>query len=109
MTEISSDGKCEWDSEKNLKNIRNHHLSFETLSKIFYDPFFVEIADEEHSFVEERFQGFGSIGGITIVTVFYTERNSDGVERHRLISARKLDAEEKKAYAEFLQSYTGTN
>ena len=109
MTVYSKDDTCEWDDQKNLLNIKKHHISFETASKVFLDPYFLEIEDEEHSDGEERFQGFGNIGNIAIVTVFYTERCSDGKERHRLISARGLDREERKAYEEFIKSYTGAN
>lgn len=109
MTEYSLDDTCEWDSEKNLINIKKHHLSFETASKVFLDPFFLEIEDTKHSKDEPRYQGFGNINGIAIVTVFYTERSSDGKERHRLISARGLDPQEKKAYEKFITSYTRTN
>ena len=38
MTVFSSDDACEWDSEKNLINIKKHHLSFETASRVFLDP-----------------------------------------------------------------------
>ena len=109
VTVYSKDDLCEWDDQKNLLNIKKHHISFEVASKVFYDPYFLEIEDGGHSENEERFQGFGNIGGITIGTVFYTERCSDGKERHRLISARGLDQEERKAYEEFIRSYTGTN
>ena len=109
MTVYSQDDTCEWDDQKNLLNIKKHHISFETASKVFLDPFFLEIPDEDHSETEERFQGFGSVFGITIVTVFYTERCSDGKERHRIISARSVDSKERKAYEEFIKSYTGTN
>lgn len=109
MTVFSSDDSCEWDDEKNLLNIKKHHLSFETASRVFFDPYFLEIADDGHSDGEQRFQGFGNINGIAVVTVFYTERCSDGKERHRLISARRLDSQEKKAYDEFIKSYTGAN
>lgn len=109
MTVYSSDDTCEWDDEKNLINIKKHHISFETASKAFLDPLFLEIADEEHSDSEERFQGFGNINGIVVLTLFYTERCTDGKERHRIISARGLDAKERRAYDEFIKSYTGTN
>ena len=63
-------------------------------------------ADDIHSTLEEeRFQGFGTINGIAIVTIFYSERCSDGKLRHRLISARRLDSLEKKAYENYLQAY----
>ena len=109
MTVYSKDDTCEWDDQKNLINIRKHHTSFETASKVFLDPFFLEIPDEDHSEQEERFQGFGTVGSITIITVFYTERCSDGKIRHRLISARGLDKEEREAYEQFIRSYTGAD
>ena len=109
MTVFSSDDTCEWDSEKDIMNRKKHGLSFETASKVFYDPLFLEIEDSDHSETEQRYQGFGNINGIAIVTVFYTERCSDGKERHRLFSARGLDPMEKLAYDKFIKSYTGTN
>ncbi len=109
MTVYSKDDTCEWDDQKNLINIRKHHISFETASKVFLDPYFLEILDEGHLENEERYQGFGNVGGIAILTVFYTERCSDGKVRHRIISARGLDREERKAYEEFIKSYTGAD
>ena len=109
MTVYSKDDTCEWDDEKDLINRRKHHIGFETASKVFLDPFFLEIPDNDHSDSEQRFQGFGNIGGFAIVTVFYTERCSDGKERHKLISARGLDREEKRAYEQFIKSYTGSD
>ena len=106
MTVYSSDDSCEWDSEKDILNRSKHGLSFETASKVFCDPWFVEIPDDIHSTLEEEhFQGFGTINGIAIVTIFYSERCSDGKLRHRLISARRLDSLEKKAYENYLQAY----
>ncbi|MBR4427100.1 MAG: BrnT family toxin, partial [Spirochaetales bacterium] len=32
---------CEWDDQKNLLNIKKHHISFETASKVFLDPYFL--------------------------------------------------------------------
>jgi len=110
MTVYSKDDLCEWDDNKNDLNKKKHHISFETASKIFYDPLYFEIPDEEHSSLEEeRFQGFGNINGIAVVTVFFTERCSDGKNRHRLISARSLDPMEKIAYDKFIESITRGN
>ena len=52
MTVISKDGNCEWDEEKDLINRKKHHISFELASKVFYDPYFLEIEDETHSETE---------------------------------------------------------
>ena len=109
MTIISEDGNCEWDEEKDLINRKKHHISFETASKVFYDPLFLEIEDEGHSESEQRYQGFGNINGIAIIAVFYTERSTDGKIRHRLISARSLGPKEKEEYEKYIKSYFRTN
>jgi len=105
MTVISKDGNCEWDEEKDLINRKKHHISFELASKVFYDPYFLEIEDESHSEEERRYQGFGNINGIVIITVFYTERTADGKIRHRLISARALGLKEKEEYEKYIRTY----
>ena len=105
MTVISKDGNCEWDEEKDLINRKKHHISFELASKVFYDPYFLEIEDETHSETEQRYQGFGNINGIAVITVFYTERSADGKIRHRLISARALGPKEKEEYEKYIRSY----
>jgi uncharacterized DUF497 family protein len=38
----------EWDPQKNLANIRNHGVSFQTASLVFYDPNIFR-NDEKHS------------------------------------------------------------
>lgn|SRR5574344_2086093 len=99
-TIISTDGKFEWDKEKSLLNEQKHQLSFETAQLAFTDDFFIELQDIEHSFEEARFKGIGSIQGILVVTVFYTDR-----ERIRLISARKANSLERRAYYENILAY----
>ena len=32
----------EWDNEKNLANIKNHNIDFETAARVFGDPFRLE-------------------------------------------------------------------
>jgi len=96
MTEISADGKYEWDSEKNEINIRKHGLSFEQVIPVFEDPFFLERYDREHSSEDEdRYFGLGMLQGILIVATSYTENN-----RTRLISARVATPKEKEVYDE---------
>jgi len=61
-----------WNCYKNDINLRKHHLSFETASLVFDDPFHTEEFDEENSVVEERFNITGSVTGLvnnTLVTV----------------------------------------
>ncbi|MCR4823011.1 MAG: BrnT family toxin [Treponema sp.] len=100
MTEISADGKFEWDSEKNEINIRKHGLSFEQVIPVFEDPFFLERYDREHSKeTEDRYFGLGMLQGILIVATSYTENN-----RIRLISARVATPKEKEVYDEYTKN-----
>src|SRR5574344_1646437 len=99
-TIISEDGQFEWNKEKDVLNEQKHQLSFETALLAFNDEFLIEVQDTAHSLEEERFKGIGSIQGILVVTVFYTER-----KRIRLISARKANISERKAYYENMLAY----
>ena len=61
-----------WNRYKNELNQNKHHLSFETASLVFNDPFHVEEFDEGNSITEERFNVTGSVTGLinnTLVTV----------------------------------------
>ena len=97
MTVISTDNRFEWDSEKNEVNKEKHGLSFEEILDVFDDPFFLERYDYLHSdAVEDRIIGIGSVNGIAIVTIAFTER-----ERIRLISCRLASPTEEKVYYEY--------
>ena len=45
--------KFEWDDEKNTINKKKYGISFETASKVFADPYYIEIYDSEHSSDED--------------------------------------------------------
>ena len=84
--------KFEWDEEKNLINKSKHGISFETATKVFDDPNYIEIYDTDHSIDEDRYIAIGYVGDILFVV--FTERK----EYIRLISARIATAEEKEVY-----------
>ena len=85
----------EWDEEKNRANIIKHKIDFETAALVFGDENRIEFYDEKHSEFEDRYRTVGSINGfITVITVIYTERD----EAIRIISARKADESERRAY-----------
>lgn len=42
-----------WDEDKNSANIAKHGLSFEIASKVFDDPYYIEIYDSDHSVEED--------------------------------------------------------
>jgi uncharacterized DUF497 family protein len=93
-----------WNCYKNDLNQRKHHLSFETASLVFDDPFHTEEFDEENSVMEERFNVTGSVTGLvnnTLVTVSVVYRG----DLIRIFSARKADPLEVQDYYEQFQEY----
>jgi uncharacterized DUF497 family protein len=93
-----------WNRFKNDLNQRKHHLSFETASLAFDDPFHTEEFDEENSITEERFNVTGSITGLinnVLVTVSVVYRG----DLIRIFSARNASPLEVRNYYEQFQEY----
>ncbi|MDR0311319.1 MAG: BrnT family toxin [Acidobacteriota bacterium] len=82
----------EWDSNKALKNLANHRVSFETAQYVFSDPDRLERPDHSNIGGECRWQTIGRVGKVLFVV--YTER---GMNR-RLISARLANKIERRLY-----------
>lgn len=90
----------EWDDEKEKLNIRKHGIDFSTAARVFSDENRLELYDEAHSEIEERYITIGAIGDVMyIVFVVYTERK-DAI---RLISARKATHQERSLYYDYSQ------
>ena len=86
--------KFEWDSEKEIINIKKHGIDFEIASRIFNDKNRLDFYDKWHSLPEEdRYIVIGMVEDVLYVV--YTERN-DAI---RLISARVATAKEKELYS----------
>ena len=90
----------EWDDGKNQLNIQKHKVAFDEAQSIFFDPFCLKKLDTRFTDIydEERWQALGSINGITILLIAYTHRDGDNKEVIRIISARKANKTEKRAY-----------
>jgi uncharacterized DUF497 family protein len=87
--------RIEWDPDKAAANLAKHGVSFEQASELFTSGVdFLEIFDEAHSLVEERFWAIGRIRR-GLVVVVYTEIDEDTV---RIISARMATARERALY-----------
>jgi uncharacterized DUF497 family protein len=82
----------EWDYEKELENIRKHHINFTVAKKIFSDENRIEIYDKKHSIDEDRYNTIGAVDDILFVV--YTERH----DKVRLISARLASEKERRLY-----------
>ncbi len=90
--------KFEWDQAKNRANRVNHGVSFETASLVFEDPYHLSV-QTRHEGPEERWQTLGLAGGVVVLLVAHTYRESDrGEEVIRIISARKATAHERRRY-----------
>ena len=84
----------EWDSAKERANRRKHGLGFRVASRVFLDPYAIEI-DDAGTADEERFNVIGLVDG-RMLFVTYTLRG----EIVRIISARGAEPHEKRKYHE---------
>ncbi len=86
----------EWDSRKNIFNIKKHKISFVEAETVFLDEHAAIAHDPDHSIKEDRFViiGFSSLG--RVILVCFGER--DNGSTIRIISARKLTKKEIKEF-----------
>jgi uncharacterized DUF497 family protein len=90
--------KFEWDTQKEQANISKHGVSFEQACYVFSDPFALSKYDEAHSDLEDRWILLGKSINETLLTVVHTFKDMEGIERVRIISARKATKNEAQAY-----------
>ena len=88
----------EWDSDKSVSNLKKHGISFEEAKTVFSDHYARLIADPDHSQDEERFILLGTSIESNLLIVCHCIRDKESV---RIISARKADKKERKAYENF--------
>jgi len=94
-TIVSSDGRFEWEEDKDALNKESHGFSFTEILAAFDDPFFLEAYDSDNSTLDEaRWKGIASFGQRIYFFISYTERNA----RTRIISARLAETPEKEHY-----------
>jgi uncharacterized DUF497 family protein len=86
----------EWDPDKATANLRKHKVSFSEASTVFGDFLGVTAADPDHSADEHRFITVGLSSSRRLLMVAHADRSG----RVRIISARKLNQKERKAYEE---------
>ena len=89
--------RIEWDEAKGRSNLEKHGVSFETAQLVFDDPHHLSLRDRDVD-GEERWQTFGSVGGVVLLLVAHTWSERDGEEMVRIISARKATARERRGY-----------
>jgi len=82
----------EWDEEKRKANLVKHGVDFRRATRLFDGPT-VEAVDSRFNYGETRIICLGEIEG-RVFAVAYTWRGAN----RRIISARKANAREQKAY-----------
>jgi uncharacterized DUF497 family protein len=84
----------EWDEVKRRANYAKHGLDFRDAQRVF-QGITLSAEDNRQDYGETRFISLGLLGDLVVVVVF-TERD----EKIRLISMRKANQRERKAYEE---------
>lgn len=88
----------EWDEDKREKTLRERGIDFIDAAMIWKDPMRQERVDWRHNYGETRVQTVGK-SKLGILFVVYTEREYEGGEEViRIISARKAEKDERRAY-----------
>jgi uncharacterized DUF497 family protein len=100
--------RFEWDKAKAAENSRRHGVTFEQALKILGqedgDLYLFEDYDDEHSDEEARYCTFGSHpdGLGVVVRISWTDRTDEYGQITRIISARRSNGKERKAYEEYI-------
>jgi hypothetical protein len=93
------DEEFEWDSGKSFSNLTKHGISFDLARRAFEDPNIVTF-NSYFEGGELRYDAIGKVSDLSYMRVTFTMRVCDGVERIRIISARKADRRERRIYDE---------
>ena len=88
----------EWDRNKNDENFRKHGVGFEDAPEVF-DGRCLTFEDRRIAYGEERYITLGHLEG-RLVVIAHTPRG----ENTRIISMRKANSRERKAYEERLEA-----
>jgi uncharacterized DUF497 family protein len=93
--------RFDWDPDKARSNLAKHGVSFEQASALFISGVdYLEVYDEAHSTVDERFLAIGPIREGVVLVVF-TEVEEDVV---RIISARMAMDPERTLYRKYMET-----
>jgi uncharacterized DUF497 family protein len=85
----------EWDDDKAAANARKHGVTFEEARAVFRDPLAIELVDDREAYGEDRFVLIGMTQARVLVVVYVLRE-----QRNRIISARKAEPNERRAYHE---------
>jgi len=86
--------RFEWNEDKRAINFKKHGIDFPLAAKVFLDADRIERIDHRKDYGETRYQTIGRAKRM-ILFIVYTRRGDD---LFRLISARRANKNEQKAY-----------
>lgn len=86
----------EWDKDKATRNLKKHRVSFAEAVTVFGDLLSSTFPDPDHSVEEDRFVTIGTSDRDRVLVICHTDRAG----RIRIISARRANRHERKAYEE---------
>lgn len=86
-----------WDADKAETNLREHGVTFDEATDVFYDPNRVELFDEGHSENEARYVVLGFSNKSRLLFVSFTPIGKDIM---RIIHARVAERKWRKFYEE---------
>lgn len=87
-----------WDPEKAAANLRKHKVGFELAARVFGDSFALSLPDPHSG--EERWRTIGKPSSDFPVLLFVVHTWDDLTGQGRIISARRAEVHERKAYEE---------
>lgn len=92
-----------WNAAKAASNLKKHGVSFETATRVFFDPFALTEQDRIEG-GERRWQTLGVVEGHLLLLVAHTvsEDDTEGqpIEVIHIISARRAERKERRRYEE---------
>ena len=89
--------RFDWDGKKAQSNFAKHGVAFDVAKQVFDDPRAVATFDRIVS-GEERWRTVGRVGAATILFVVHTWLDDEDEIHVRIISARRADRMEIRAY-----------
>ena len=95
--------RCEWDNDKNRRNLLKHDVRFETAALVFDDPYMLTERDPSTE-GEDRWHTMGSVAPGVVLFVVHTWFEQNGEEVIRIISARRAESRERRRYEEAHQT-----
>ena len=89
--------RFEWDAVKAESNRKKHGVSFDTAVRVFADPFALTEQDRIED-GEYRWRTLGMVDDLTLLLVAHVDREEDGGDVIRIVSARRASGKERKRY-----------